>query len=99
MGEQSAYRHIDDSLEHRAVELGDDVVARTFGSPQALPPGNVETRYMTGILGAANQRALAITPYALILPSRRSGNVADASAHMRSTCPATKSWYAGARPR
>src|SRR3954451_22443341 len=42
------------------------------------------TSSMIGTLGAASQRALAITPYALILPSRKSGNVADASAHMRS---------------
>src|SRR5262245_57531631 len=28
--EQSAYRRIDESLDDRAVELGDDVAARTF---------------------------------------------------------------------
>src|SRR6516165_5938209 len=43
VGEQSAYRRIDESLDDRAVELSDDVVARTFRSPQALPPWNVET--------------------------------------------------------
>jgi len=44
-GEQSAYLRIDESLDDRAVELSDDVAARTFGSPQALPPRNVETGY------------------------------------------------------
>src|SRR5258705_1308106 len=45
LGEQSAYLRIDESLDDRAVELSDDVVARTFGSPKALPPRNVETGY------------------------------------------------------
>ena len=44
-GEQSAYLRMDESLDDRAVEHSDDVAARTFGSPQALPPRNVETGY------------------------------------------------------
>src|SRR5215216_5892828 len=69
--------------DHGLVQLGDDGLGRALGCPQAMPTSSI-----VGTSGKAGKRVFDMTVKAFILPAPTCGSVCDASAHIRSICPA-----------
>src|SRR5262249_4757932 len=99
-GEQSAYLRIDESLHDRAVELSDDVVARTFGSPQALPQRRGEPGYPSlfndRTVGGRNPARLAHPPIFFDLPTAHPRQRPRSLAPKETASPAPKTLICGA---